>query len=75
MLFFQIFPLKVSVDIRGKIESGGEHAHCGVDFVDGETAVDTLERGRGVLERIEGLLVDVGGLDGRYLALEIHDLR
>lgn len=45
------------------------YVHCLVDLVDGEAGMDGLHGLAGVLQRVQSLLVDVGGLDGEDLLL------
>ena len=49
--------------------------HCLVHRLDVEALVDLAHGFAGVLHRFQGLLVDVGGLDGVDLLLDLGDLR
>lgn len=51
------------------------HVHCLVDLVDAHSTVDLRHRRTGLLHSLQGLVVDVRGLDRVYLLFQLHDLR
>jgi hypothetical protein len=52
----------------------GSNVHRFVDILELHSTVDLFHSGAGLLHCSQGLVVDIRGLDGVYLLLELHNL-